>query len=162
MIPYVVLGLLAGLPIVLTLLFMANGGIVILSLCAGSVLQRFVGSDAATLLNSTTAKSSGSTNNIAQLALLFLPALLTIVFLRKGVSKSRFPLNIPPAIGAGVLSVLLAVPLLPGGIRHNIIQLPLWSNVQQFQGAAVTAIMFVGFLTLWMLRPKHGKDKKHK
>jgi hypothetical protein len=162
MIPLVILALLCGLPLVLTLLFRANGGIVILALCAGSVLQQYVGKDAGTLLNSTSANSSSTMSAIAQLVLLFLPTLLTIIFLRRGVTASKLPFNILPAIGAGVLAVILAVPLLPGGVQHNIVTLPWWSSVEQLQGAAVTAVMVVGFITLWMLRPKHDKGKKHK
>jgi len=162
MIPLVVIALLIGLPIALIFWLRANGAVVLMTLCAGSVLQRFVGSDAATILGSFTSKNNQGINTAAQLILLFLPALLTVLLLRKSISGSKAMVNLLPAAGTGVLSVLLAVPLLPAGLRHNVVRASAWTQITQYQSAVVGAAMLVGFLLLWMTHPKPGKDKHKK
>jgi hypothetical protein len=162
MIPLVVIALLIGLPILLIFWLRANGALVLLALCAGSVLQRFVSSDASTILNSFTSRNSSASDNLAQLILLFLPALLTVLLLRKGISGSKAMINLVPAAGTGILAALLAVPLLPGGLRHNIVQAPAWAQVNQYQSVIVAAAMLVSFLLLWMTYPKPAKDKHKK
>ena len=162
MIPLVVIGLLVALPVLLIFLLRANGAVVLMALCAGSVAQRFVGSDASTILNSFTSKNSIGTNTTAQLILLFLPALLTILLLRKGISRGKALLNLLPAAGTGALSAFLAVPLLPAGLRFNIIHTSAWAQVTQYQSTVVGAALLISFLLLWMTYPKLGKDKHKK
>lgn len=160
--PIVVIGLIVGLPIVLTLLLRANAAIVVLALCAGAVLQQFAGADSTTLFNSFASSSNEVVASVVQLVLLFLPAGLTILFWHGSMRGSKTLVNVVPAIGAGLLAVLLAVPLLPPGLRHNVIGSSIWSNTLQFQSTIVAATLFASFLVLWTSKPRHSKDKKHK
>jgi len=162
MMPLIVIALLIGLPAALIFLLRANGSLVLLALCAGSVLQRFVGNDASKLLDSYMSKNSGGTNTIAQLALLFVPALLTTLFLRKAVSSSKAKLNLLPAFGTGIIATLLAVPLLPGGLRHDLMQTSIWTSINQFQSAIVAGAITISLLLFWFTHPKPIKGKHGK
>jgi len=158
----IVIGLLVGLPILLTILLRVNAALVLLAVCAGSVLQQFAGNDVTTIVNSFSASASTNVSQFILLILLFLPAALTILFLKKSISASKLPFNVLPAIATGLISLLLAVPLLPGGIQANIVRTSEWSHVQQFQSALVGAAILVSFLTLWMTQKHHSKERKHR
>lgn len=160
MTPLIVIGILTGTPILLILLLRANAAIVFLSLCTGSVLTQFVSADAVDMYNSFQPHSGDVAESAVKLVLLFLPALLTIVFLRGGVSGSKQIFNILPAAATGVVAVLLAVPLLAPGLRYSITGSNTWLSVEQFQGVIVGAGVLVSMLLLWVRQPKHGKDKK--
>lgn len=162
MMPLIVIGLIVGLPILLTLLMRTNAAIVVLALCAGAVLQKFAGADTTTLFNSFSSNSNEVTVSAIQLTLLFLPALLTIIFWRKSMRGSKMLINLVPAVGGGLLAALLAVPLLSPGLRHNVQISQAWTTLQQFQSAIVAATLLASFLILWTSHPKHPKDKKHK
>lgn len=160
--PLIVIALLIGLPAALIFLLRANGSLVLLALCAGSVLQRFVGNDASNILNSYMSKSGGGTNTTAQLVLLFVPALLTTLFLRKAVSSGKAKLNLLPAFSTGIIATLLAVPLLPGGLRHDLMQTSIWITINQFQSGIVAGAIAVCLLLFWFTHPKPIKGKHGK
>ena len=72
-------------------------------------------------------------------------------------------LNLLPAAGVGLLGALLVVPLLPGGVRYDILNSDIWYQIKQAQTVIVGSSALVCLLVLWMQRPKtgHGKHKKH-
>jgi|SRR3989344_5754898 len=162
MTPLIVIGLIVGLPTVLIFQLRVNAVTALLSLCAGDVLQRLVGKEAAIILGSFSSKDDAGVSQLAHLILLILPLLFAIIFLRKSVSRSKSILNLFPAIAAGVLTGILTVPLLPGGLRHNIVKTDMWSQVSQYQSTIVAVVMLVAFFMLWLISPKPDKDKKHK
>lgn len=165
MTPLIVIGLLVGLPIVLLILLRSNAAVVFLALCTGSVVQQFLGSDTANIFNSSiiTGKNSTTASGV-QLALLLLPALLTAVFLRKSVGGAKMLFNIIPAVSTGVVTALLAVPLLSPGLRYSITGTMVWTSLEQFQAVIVGAAVFMSLLILWSshLKGSSGHGKHHK
>lgn len=160
--PLTVIGILIGLPLVFSFILRVNAGILFLALCAGSVLSQFVGNDAVQLVDSFFPRSNGDiTGSITQLILLLLPAVLTIVFMRRSITGSKTLINLLPAVASGLLTALLTVPLLSPGIRFNIMTSEAWDILQQFQSLIIGAGAFVSLLVLWGSKPKHDK-KKHK
>jgi hypothetical protein len=159
--PIVILGILVGLPLILAFVLRVNAGILFLALCAGSVLSEFVASDAIQIVNSIFPKSGDITASVVQLVLILLPAALTILFMRRSMTGTKTFINILPAAAAGLLTALLVVPVLPGGVRHNITSSQTWTIMQQFQSLIIGAGAFVSLLVLWSTKPKHDKDKKH-
>ena len=163
--PDVVLGAIIVIPIVIVMAFRINATLVFLSLCLGNILVQFVANDANSFLTIFSAKNGhiANQNNTVKLILLLLPVVLTIVFMIKTVKgKSKMLLNILPAAGVGLLGALLAVPLLPPGLEHNIVRSALWNNVEQSQNLIVGASSVVCLFVLWLQRPKTGHDGKHK
>ncbi len=162
MAPTAVIALLIGLPVVIIFLLRANAAVVFLALCAGSVLTQFVSGDSSSVFNSIIPASGTINFAIVQLSLLFAPAFFTALFMRKGVSGAKAMINLVPAAATGVVGALLAVPLLPGGIQHNIVATNVWSNIRQYQSVIVSAAVIVSVLSLWFNKPKHDKKGKHK
>ena len=160
--PLIVLGILVGLPLVLTFVLRVNAGVIFLALCTGSVISQFVSGDAVQIVNSFFPKSVDTSATVVQLILLLLPAALTILFMRRSMTGVKTLVNILPAAGSGLLTALLAVPLLSAGTRYNIMASKDWSVLQQFQSVIIGAGAFVSLLVLWSTKPRRDKKGKHK
>lgn len=162
MTPLIILALIVGLPVLLTFLLRANASIVFLALCAGSVLAQFVSGDSSSFFNSVIPANGTINYSIVQLSLLFAPAFFTIIFMRKTVKGPKAMVNIVPAVATGVVGALLAVPLLPGGVQHNIVTTNLWQSIEQYQSVVVSVSVVISLFTLWFTKPKHDKKGKHR
>lgn len=149
---------LVVIPVLLLVLLRVNAAIVFLSLCLGSVLVQFVGSDAQSVVNGASVNPQIS-NNTVRLVLLLAPAVLTLIFMIRTVRPPMRFINILPAIGVGFLTALLIVPLLPPGIGHNIVHSDLWDQVQNLRSVIVAASAVICLLFLWLGRPKNGSSK---
>lgn len=152
------------IPAILLMVLRINAALVFLSLCLGNVLVQFVAGDAGNFLTQQSQVSlptAYTSDNTVRLTLLLLPALLTAIFMIKTVrSQSRLLLNLLPAAGVGLLGGLLAVPLLPPGLSHNIIASSLWTQAHQAQDVIVGGSAVVCLIVLWLQRPKAG-HKRH-
>src|SRR3990167_10630867 len=102
MAPAVLLGLAVVLPSVLIVLLRSDAAVVLLSLCAGSVLVNFIGSEADSFIN----QNAGGLQGWGYVILLLVPAILSMVALRKSVSPLKLPLNLLTAAVAAITSVL--------------------------------------------------------
>lgn len=160
--PVIVVGLLIGLPILLCVILRVNAALVFLALCAGSVAAQFVGGDAQQIFNSFFPNSSQISGSIVQITLILLPALLTILFMRRSITGSKSLFNLLPAIAAGLLTALLIVPELPPGTRYSISGTQAWSLITQFQSFIIALGVVLSLLLLWGTKSKHGKDKHKK
>ena len=150
------LGLSIVLPAVLIVLIRSDAAIVLLSLCAGSVLVDFIGNDAASFVS----QNAQNLNGWAYVGLLLTPALLSVVALRKSVSSVKLPINLLTATAAGLTAVLLCVPLLPYGAQSNLTDNFLWSKLDQFQAAIISASIAIALVSLWI--SGHGGFKFRK
>jgi Ca2+/H+ antiporter len=160
--PLAVLIGLVLLPVVLLFFLRVNAALVFLSLCLGNVLVQFAGDDAVSIVGGAST-SSYATGSTIQLALLVAPAFLTILFMMGTVRDKKKFFNLIPAAATGVLLALLAVPLLPPGLSHNIMALDQWQSLNEMKSGIVAISTLVCLLFLWTSRPKHDdKHKKHK
>ncbi len=157
--PVAVLVALVVVPVVLLVMLRINAALVFLSLCLGDVLVRFVGSDVVSIVAGAST-SVHTTDSMIKLVLLLVPVVLTMLFMIKTVKRSLRLANALPAIGVGFLTALLAVPLLPSGLAHNITTSNLWTQAQNVQSAIVAGSALVCLLFLLMQRPK-SHDEKH-
>ncbi len=165
MTPVIVLAGIALVPVVLLMVLRINATLVFLSLCLGSILVRFSSHDVSSLLalfSARVPKGVDTSSKNVSLALLLLPTLLTAIFMIRTVrGHGKLALNLLPAAGVGLLGALLAVPLLPGGLSHDIINSAIWSQSQNVQGTVVGAAATICLLVLWMQRPHGGHEDKH-
>lgn len=169
--PDLTLAAIVVIPAVLLMILRVNAALVFLSLCLGNVLVQFVATDASawltTFSSSHTTTVVTTTNSNIKIVLLLLPAVLTAIFMIRTVQDgSRLLLNLLPAVGVGLLSALLVVPLLNPSLSHDIIASELWFQAQQVENLIVGASAVVCLIVLWMQRPKAGghgkKHRKHK
>jgi hypothetical protein len=148
--------LIAGVPIAVLLLWRVNASFVFLSACLGTVLLTFVGGDATDFASMFLPFLGG--NNL-KLALILLPVVLTTVFMAKTVKPSQLLFNVLPAVGTGLLLVLLTVPLLPTDYAAQIKVSMVWHEVEQLQTLIVGASALACLVFLWSQRPKTAHDK---
>src|SRR5690606_31563223 len=113
------------------LLFQVKSSLVFLSLAAGSLLTDFVADGALEFMQYFIRDFSDSALTIVQLVLLGLPALITMLLLRKSAGGTKFVTNIFPALLTGLMAVYLTVPLLTPGLRHNVIASDAYSQLLQ-------------------------------
>jgi hypothetical protein len=170
MTPLVTLALIIFIPVLVLMFLRINAVLVFLSICLGDVLVQFVVPDSKTMITmfaGSNAHIAGLLTNNINIVLLLLPVALTAVFMIHTVhGGAKLILNLLPAIGAGLLATLLVVPLLSAGLRHNIIDSSLWTQVERAQDLIVGSSSVICLLVLWMQRPKksgggEGKHGKH-
>jgi hypothetical protein len=160
----VILAALAVVPLLAILLLRVNGAITFMSLCLGSVLVTYTSSDVTGVLGGFSA--SKNLSQWAQVALLVMPFLLTVLFTRGSVKGAKSITNILPAAATGLLCALLVVPLLPAGLQGQLNTQTAWQQLNNAQtaiilGGALFSLMFL----LFTHRRKHeeeGKKKHHK
>lgn len=151
-----------AIPVIIIVLLRANAAIIFLSLCAGALLVRFIGEDAG-LVGSAIGNNSEALHQYFQIGLLLLPVILSTIFLRKSMRGPKGILNILPAVGVGLVGVLLAVPLLPANLQSSIISTQGWHLLQQSQGLVVAASVLISLVALWFSHhAPHGGRKHHR
>ena len=158
--PTIILAILFGLPVLLLMLLRSNAAVVFLALCAGLVLNDYIGADARFAASIVAPKSTSLITQAVSISLILLPAIVGMVELRKKVSGLKLALGIIPATTTGLLVALSVVPYLSPITREQIRALTLWHNIFDVRGL----ILGVGVLfSIVLLRPKHlsKEDKKH-
>ena len=153
-----------GIPVVLFALLRVNAAIIFLSLCLGSVLVNLIGNDAGTVLEFFS-RHTAVNDYILPLALLFVPAVFTMIVMIRTVKKGLpLLLNVLPSAAFGVVGLLLAVPLCSAGVSGAITTTSAWHELQQMQGMIVVVSAIISLFFLWLQRPKRALEesgKKH-
>ena len=151
-----------AVPALILVLLRTNAAMVFLSLCAGALLVSFAGNEAS-LVGSAIGNNSEAVSQYFEMALLLLPVLLSTIFLRKSMTGPKAMLNILPAVAVGIVGVLIAVPLLPGGVQATVTNLNGWKLLEQSKEIVVVVGVVVSLAVLWLTgRPSHkGHKKKH-
>lgn len=158
--PLIVIALLSGVPVALILLLRVNAAVAFLALCAGNLLAQYFGSDAVKLLQTFTSKTDPALYAGVKVALLVLPMFITIILLQKGIRGAKHLFNLVPTVLTGVVTGLLAVPLLTDGTKNNIYGTHVWTVASQMQGTVVAVAVMVSMFMLWTTQ-KPRRDKRH-
>lgn len=97
-----------------------------------------------------------------QLALLFLPLLLTLLFMRGRVKKSSLAVELVPALFVAVVAIMLAYPLIPE--LKTIVDSATQDRSQDYRTVILMAAAVSGLISAWLSYPKpaekHGKHHK--
>lgn len=136
--------------------FRVPSALVFFSLLVGQLLAENLADDVFLSVNSYAG------NGIVpwiQPALLFLPAILTLVFLRGSVGKAKMLVELAPAILTGVSAVLLLDPLL-SSLRQNGNGV-LWQNIDTYKSLLFFAASITSLFTSWFTFPKSRFGKRH-
>ncbi len=163
MTPLVLFGIIVAAPIILIMVARVNAAILFMSICVGEVLVQYLGSDAATVVTAFSAHGTQFSNSTIRILLLFLPAILTMIFMFHSVKGSKLILNILPAIGTGLLITLLIEPLLSKSMQHTLGKETLWQNVYQTRALIVGIGALISLFFLWFQhRQSWGGERAHK
>jgi hypothetical protein len=153
-------------PVVVLMLFRINAALVYLSVCLGNVLVQFVSPDAQQFLSLFSAhvpKGVDTGDTFIKLLLLFLPVILTAIFMIKTIhGKGKLAINLLPAIGTSLLICLLLTPLLNDSLSRSMLSTGLWKQLQLSQDLIIGVSSLVCLMALWLQRPKvSSKKEKH-
>jgi hypothetical protein len=153
-------------PVILLMFFKINAALVYLSVCLGNVLVQFVAPDAqqfVSLFSAHVPKGIDTGDTFIKLMLLFLPVILTAIFMIKTVhGKGKLFINLLPAIGTGLLICLLITPLLHDSLSTSVLQTELWRQLQMSQDLIIGVSSLFCLMALWLQRPKTGNKKEKK
>jgi hypothetical protein len=154
-----ILAAIAGLPVLLALVFRVSAVYLFLSVAAGSLLVLYVGDDAG--LASDIFMRSPHNTMIAQLVLQLLPVVLTLLILRKTMPATAFLLHVPVVIATGLALAVLTLPLLDAGLQDKISADQYGNMVRESQDVIVAAAASASLL-LMLITSRRREDKKHK
>lgn len=156
----IVLGIALAPALILTL-FRANAATAFLALCLGSVLGAFVSADVIAALEGYIAPNSRLSESVVRLILLWLPVLLTTIFMSRTISKGQRLINLLPAIAVGLVGVLLSVPYLTPDVHAAVDMHSAWHFVEQYQAIIVASATLLSLFMLRMRSHEDGLKSKH-
>jgi len=162
----ILLALIVLAPVVLAFVLKVNGAVLFMSLCVGSVLVRYTGSDVISFVTTFLPHANKFSEDTMQLSLLLLPAALSFVFMFHSVKGLNALINILPALGAGLLMAILIEPLLSVCEQITLTSSSLWQDVIQAQTLIVLTGVLMSLLFLWLKRfsshnTVHHRSSKH-
>lgn len=155
----ILLGVLACAPVIVAILRRVSAILLFLSVAAGSLLVLYLGDDA--VLASRMLARGPNVPMITQLILLALPALLTLLFLKKTMARSKLLLHIVPLFATGLAFAMFALPLLPSKLQAELFVSPYGAPLKNSQDIVIgSATVLVLLLMLLTLRHKEDKGAK--
>ncbi len=154
----VVLALLVFGPAVLVWLLRANGALTFLSLATGYTVLNYSIADINRLFGQLHTSVNSS---LVSLGVLVLPTALTLLLTHHATPRSKRLMHLAPALAAGGLLALTAVPLLTDATTANFYSSSLWGDLQRYQSSIVGIGALVSLLLIWLeASKKSGKKSK--
>jgi len=160
MLPIIIFGLLAGLPVLVAVLFRVSAVLLFTSIAVGNFLVLYLSDDVVLAVNAFT-KDKNVTMAV-QFALLLAPVVLALLLLRKTVTKGKLILHVVALVGCGLSIAVMALPIFASDVQAQIFKMPLGDIFKNSQDliVGITAIVVL-LLMLSTYRHKEGKGKKH-
>ncbi len=160
MIPYLIVGGLLAVPVVLGFLMRVSAPYIFFSVMAGELLARYFGEKA--ILEAEKAFRNPYTTHYAELAILTLPVILTAMILKGTISISKNILNLVPLVITGVVYASFALPLLPADVQATISSNPLGRELLNTSSEIIGVVVLVQLVALWVLNRGEKSKKRGK
>lgn len=158
--PLIILALLFGLPLLLMTILRINPLFVFVSLVTGYLWTQLLG-DSSALVVSSVMQGSNS-DYIARVGLLLLPFILTLLFLRKTLSKSALPFYFTLLVMDSLLLVAMLLPLLSPGLQGSIYQTSAGDTLRQAHNLIIAGVAAMQLVVMCVFRPRSKSSKHHK
>lgn len=155
----IILAIIGLAPVVLLTLFRVNAATAFLALALGSVLATFAGDAIIDALRGILPPATAASDATVRLVILWLPVVLVLFFMAKTIGRKQRLINLLPAIGVGVLGLLLTVPLLTVPAQIAIGQSTLWQWITNYQALIVIVGAVASIFLLRMRAPLHEHSK---
>ncbi|HUC90252.1 MAG TPA: hypothetical protein VMR45_05610 [Patescibacteria group bacterium] len=150
------------LPVVLFAVLRTNAAMIFLSLCLGAILVQYVASQANDLLQLISPRLGSASASTVQISFLLVPAVITtIVTIFSVQGRTKWLINLLPAITASMLAVLLVVPLLPAHISDGLKSQQVWNYLSHSEALVVSTGALVSLMFLWTQRQSSPRRKRH-
>jgi hypothetical protein len=158
--PYIILGVLLGLPLLLGILFRVNTSHLFFSLLAGDLLARYFADDAELVLRMFV--RNGDVAAYGKLSLLVLPMVLTAIFLRRSLKRGMILFHLIPLALTGFVFAAFASHLLPFTLMDQIKSIDYGKRLLEGSDTIIGAVVALQLVMLWLLNRPGEHGKKHK
>ena len=153
-----------ALPAALFIVLRINAALVFLSMSLGAVLLNSVAAEANDMIAMFMPRISLATEMGIEFALLLGPAVATSIFTLFSLhGRIKVAANVFPAAASAMLAVLLAVPLLPPGLRYALESQQVWRILSGAEALVMGLGAVVSLFFLWTQRGalRHHDKRKH-
>lgn len=159
MLPYIILGLVLGVPIFFGLFFRVSASHLFFSVMAGELLGRYFGEDVEHFLTDTF--KDASLAHYAEAIVITLPIILTALFLKGSVSRTKGMLNFFPLIITSIVYAAFTLPVLPHNIQEEVAKVSIGQNLLDTSSVIIGMVVLIQLVALWLLnRGDEGKKKR--
>ncbi|MBP7807360.1 hypothetical protein KA047_02585 [Candidatus Saccharibacteria bacterium] len=158
MTPYIILGILLGLPLALGLLFRVSASALFFSVMAGELLGRYFHSEAGEI-----ARSFFKTNAAAEYAeafIIVLPMFLTALFMHGSISRGKTLLHVIPLAITGIVLAAFVLPILPYEIQQQVATIPFGKQLLDTHNMIIGVVVLLQLISLWLLSRAPGEPHK--
>lgn len=155
----IILGLLAGIPLLLSTLFRVNPLFMFVSILTGYLWVQFLGESAELIMRSFIQLEN--IDAVARIVLMLLPVVLTFLLLRKTLSASALPLYFGLLVMDSLLLVTILVPLLTPGVKESIYQTNAGYTLKNSHDLIISGVAALHLVIMYILRPKSHSSRKH-
>lgn len=158
MLPYIILGVVLGIPVFFGLFFRVSASHLFFSVMAGELLGRYFGKDVEHFIEKTF--KNGELTHYAEALVITLPIILTALFLKGSVSRTKGILNFFPLIITSVVYAAFVLPVLPREVQDIVSQVPLGEGLLNTSSYIIGGVVVIQLVALWLLN--RGEEKKSK
>jgi hypothetical protein len=157
MLPYVILGIILGIPVFFGLFFRVSASHLFFSVMTGELLGRYFGKDVEHFINVTF--KNGELTHYAEALVVTLPIILTALFLKGSVSRTKGLLNFFPLIITSVVYAAFVLPVLPHNVQDIVTEVPLGQGLLNTSSFIVGGVVLIQLVALWLLNRGEGGSK---
>lgn len=155
----IIVGLLAGLPLLLWLVLRVHTSALFISIAGGYLMSSYVGETAG--LVSRSFITNGSTAMITKIVVFFLPIVMTAWIMRKSLNGPQMVTHFLPMIGCALLILVLGLPLLTETAQATAYSSFPGNLVKQMSDAIVGIAVALQLVLMWITaRPRHAPPKR--
>ena len=153
------IGLIAGVPVLLATLLRVNSVFLFLSVAAGALLN--------TTLNGSVELFLGmfikgtSMTELASYLLLGLPVLLTLIFLRKTARPAIVIMQLLPLVATGAVFGILILGAMPGHLQTAVYDSQLGGTIRQSPDLAIGVAAVLNLMMTWLVFRNNEHHKRH-
>jgi hypothetical protein len=161
--PLILLGLITGLPLILSVLLRVKPTFLFVSIVTGYFWAQYLGESAELTIRSLVQISHPEV--VVPVGLLILPVALTLLFMRKTLAASALPFQFIVLVADSVLLMSFLLPLLTPGIQGAIYQTHAGSIIRQAHDINIAAVAALHLVVMFITKPAHhgkGHHSKHK
>jgi len=161
MLPYVILGVVLGLPIFFGLFFRVSASHLFFSVMTGELLGRYFGPDVEHFI-SRTFKDDNLTH-YSEAIVITLPIILTALILKGSISRTKGILNFFPLIITSIVYAAFLLPVLPQEIQEQVASIPIGRSLLDTSNVIIGTVVLIQLVALWVLnRGENAKKKRRK
>jgi hypothetical protein len=160
MLPYIIVGVILGLPVFFGIFFRVSASHLFFSVMTGELLGRYFGEDVEHFIGQTFTNSN--LTQYAHAIVITLPVILTALFLKGSVSKSKSILNLFPLVITSVVYAAFILPVLPPDVQALAVTVPFGKDLLDTSNAIIGGVVLVQLVALWLLNRGDRSGKKSK